>query len=40
MRAKRGGKLDALRPLIESLQANQFFITEALVAEALRLAGE
>ena len=40
LRAKRGGKLDALRPLFEGLRANQFFISEALMAEALRLAGE
>ena len=40
LRAKRGGKLDSLRPLIEGLRANQFFISEALMAEALRLAGE
>lgn len=40
LRAKRGGKLAALQPLIEALRANKFFISEALVAEALRLAGE
>lgn len=40
LRAKRAGKLAAVRPLIDGLRANKFFISEALVVEALRLAGE
>lgn len=40
LRAKRAGKLTALRPLLDGLRANKFFISEALVAEALLLAGE
>jgi predicted nucleic acid-binding protein len=38
--AKQAGRVPAIRPLIEGLRAEHFFISEALVAEALRLAGE
>lgn len=40
LRAKKAGKLPAIRPLIEQLRVEHFFISESLVAEALRLAGE
>lgn len=40
LRAKRAGKLPAVRPLIDSLRTNRFFISDGLVGEALRLAGE
>ncbi len=40
LHAKRAGKLAAIRPIIESLRAAQFFMSDALAAEALRLAGE
>jgi predicted nucleic acid-binding protein len=40
MLAKTAGKLAAIRPVIESLRAAGFFMSEALVAEALRLARE
>ncbi len=40
LRAKRAGKLPAVRPVLEGLRANNFFISEALISEALRLAGE
>lgn len=40
LRAKHAGKLPALRPLLEALRKEQFFISESLVVEALRLAGE
>ncbi len=38
--AKQAGKVPAIRPLIERLRAESFFISESLMAEALRLAGE
>ena len=38
--AKAAGKLTAIRPAIESLRAAGFFISDALAAEALRLAHE
>lgn len=40
VRAKRSGAIDAVQPVIRSLQAAGFFVTPALVEEALRLAGE
>ena len=40
LRAKQAGKLGAVRPLIEALQREKFFFSDALVAEAMRLAGE
>lgn len=40
LHAKQAGKLQAIRPAIESLRAAQFFVSDALAAEALRLAGE
>ena len=33
-------RLVAVRPVIEALQRERFFMSEALIAEALRLAGE
>jgi predicted nucleic acid-binding protein len=38
--AKTAGKLTAIRPAIESLRAAGFFMSDTLVAEALRLARE
>jgi len=38
--AKAAGKLDAIRPAIESLRAAGFFMSDALAMEALRLARE
>lgn len=40
LRAKDAGKLPAVRPLIEALRRESFFFSEALIAEALRLAKE
>jgi predicted nucleic acid-binding protein len=40
LRAKRTGRLPAVRPAIESLRRARFFISDSLIAEALRLAGE
>lgn len=38
--ARQRGKISALRPLLEAIQRSGIFIRNALVAEALRLAGE
>lgn len=40
LRAKHAGSLPALLPLLDALDANQFHVSRALRAEALRLAGE
>ncbi len=40
LRAKAERRLEAIRPLIESLRHEHFFFSEALIAEALRLAKE
>ena len=40
LRAKDSGKLTVIRPLVEALQREKFFFSEALIAEALRLARE
>lgn len=40
LRAKHSGKLTAIRPLVEALHRENFFFSEALIAEALRLARE
>jgi predicted nucleic acid-binding protein len=40
VRAKHAGIIPALKPLLDSLELNNFYISEALKAEALRLAGE
>jgi len=40
LRAKAGGRLPAIRPVVEALRRERFFIGQPLVAEALRLAGE
>ena len=40
LRAKVGGRLPAIRPVVEALRRERFFISQPLVAEALRLAGE
>lgn len=40
LRAKDSGKLTAIRPLVEALKRENFFFSEALIAEALRLAHE
>ena len=38
--AKRKGLTSHIRPMIDILQKSQIFISEALVDEALKLAGE
>ena len=40
VKAKQEGLIDAIRPLLDALDAHQFRIGDALRAEALRLAGE
>ncbi len=40
LRAKQTGVIAAVRPLIENLEANHFYLDAALKAEALRIAGE
>lgn len=40
MKAKRHGHITAVKPLIEQLEKHNFYISEALKHEALRLAGE
>jgi predicted nucleic acid-binding protein len=40
LRAKDSGKLTAIRPVIEALRRENFFFSEALITEALRLARE
>jgi predicted nucleic acid-binding protein len=40
VRAKRGGILLSLRPLLDALEAQGFYLSSQLKEEALRLAGE
>lgn len=40
VKAKVGGIIPALRPLLDDLEANGFYLSGALKEEALRLAGE
>jgi uncharacterized protein len=40
VRARQSGELTALKPLLDELELNNFFISPALRAEALRLVGE
>ena len=40
LKAEQEGLIDAIRPLLDALDAHQFRISDALRAEALRLAGE
>ena len=40
IKAKQEGVIAAVRPLLDALDANHFRISDALRAEALRLAGE
>lgn len=40
MRAKRAGEIPLIKPVIEELAAQDFFLAPALVSEALRLVGE
>ncbi|HMP81090.1 MAG TPA: DUF3368 domain-containing protein [Verrucomicrobiota bacterium] len=40
VRAKNSRRLTEIRPLVEALRRENFFFSEALVAEALRLARE
>jgi predicted nucleic acid-binding protein len=40
VKAKRHGHITAVKPLIEQLEKHNFYISEALKQEALRLAGE
>jgi predicted nucleic acid-binding protein len=40
LKAKQAGHIPAILPLLDALDANQFRVSLALRAEALRLAGE
>jgi predicted nucleic acid-binding protein len=40
LRAKREGHIEAVKPLLQSVVSNGFYLTEKLVDEALHLAGE
>ncbi len=40
LKAKQEGVIAAVRPLLDALDANHFRISDALRAEALKLAGE
>lgn len=40
LRAKCNGVIPAIKPLLEGLEQNNFYLSEALRAEALKLAGE
>jgi predicted nucleic acid-binding protein len=40
MRAKRSGIIPSLKPLLSKLEANQFYVSNVLKEEALRLANE
>jgi predicted nucleic acid-binding protein len=40
VKAKRGGVISALKPLLDDLEVNGFYLSSALKEEALRLAGE
>lgn len=40
LKAKQAGLVTAIKPLLAALAANQFHISQELVTEALRLAGE
>jgi predicted nucleic acid-binding protein len=40
VRAKRSGIIPSLKPLLSKLEVNQFYISNVLKEEALRLANE
>ncbi|PID61227.1 MAG: DUF3368 domain-containing protein [Gammaproteobacteria bacterium] len=40
LQAKRTGKLERIAPTLDRMQANGYRISQALIDEALRLAGE
>jgi predicted nucleic acid-binding protein len=40
VRAKQEGVIPEIKPILDDLEANSFFISAALRAEALRLTGE
>jgi uncharacterized protein len=40
VKAKRGGIIPALRPVLDEMEANGFYLSRALREEALRLVGE
>ena len=40
LRAKRNGVISAIKPLLDDLHSNRFFISEALRSQALLLAAE
>lgn len=40
VKAKQAGLISALQPLLDELELNGFYLTEALKLEALKLAGE
>jgi predicted nucleic acid-binding protein len=40
VKAKQAGLIRCLKPLLDELQVNGFYLTEALKVEALKLVGE
>ncbi len=40
VRAKQSGIISALKPILDNLELNSFFISQALREEALKLVGE
>lgn len=40
VRAKQKGVVSAIKPLLEALESNGFYLSEALKVEALHLVGE
>ncbi len=40
VKAKQAGLIPCLKPLLDELQVNEFYLTEALKVEALKLIGE
>ncbi len=40
VKAKQAGLIPCLKPLLDELQINEFYLTEALKVEALKLVGE
>ncbi len=40
VKAKQAGLIPCLKPLLDELQVNEFYLTEALKVEALKLVGE
>ncbi|NEP43053.1 MAG: DUF3368 domain-containing protein, partial [Okeania sp. SIO2H7] len=40
IKAKQAGVISSLKPLLDALEVNEFYLSEGLKLEALRLAGE